>query len=265
MVEADGSDPFVLAGARARFWSHGEYRPRAVLMLHGYTHTPEQVSALSERFFAAGYNVLAPRAPQHGVVRQDARTRITAVGLREHAAAAWRVASGLGAEVGVAGISGGAVLATWLATGAGRDVRRLLVLAPFYGPHPRRARPAVATAMRILFGPGVLPDRVTDRGYSYTALAQYLRVSAAIPKAPVSPRLLHVAVALSAADDSVHPGTALTLPAGIAAKVGASFGSYLIPASASLGHDIVTPVALGGHTERIHSRYLELFEGSNSR
>lgn len=230
-------------------------------MLHGYTHTPEQVSALCERFFAAGYNVLAPRAPQHGLVMQDAHAGITAVGLREHAAAAWRVASGLGAEVGVAGISGGAVLATWLATRARLDVRRLLVLAPFYGPHPRRAAPAVATAMRILFGPGVLPDRVTDRGYSYTALAQYLRVSAAIPTAPVSTRLQHVAVALSAADDSVHPRTALTLPAGLAATAGASFDSYLIPASASLGHDIVTPEALGDHTERIHSRYLELFEG----
>ncbi|MFI8527567.1 serine aminopeptidase domain-containing protein [Promicromonospora sukumoe] len=261
IVRADGSDPGVLPGAGARMWSHGELRPKAVLILHGYSHTPAQVASLSERFFSHGYNVLAPRAPLHGRVRRDQHARVTAAALRSHAVDAWTMASGLGVDVGVVGISGGAVLATWLATRPALQVRRMLVLAPFYDPHPRRATPAFTAAMRILFRPGLLPDRVSDSGYSYTALAQYLSIAAAIRSVPKDTRLSQVAVALSAADDAVHPETALAVPAAIAAAAGASFSSLLIPAVAELGHDILSPTTLGRHVERVHSRYLQLFEG----
>ncbi|MCP2263267.1 alpha/beta hydrolase [Promicromonospora thailandica] len=230
-------------------------------MFHGYTHTPAQFAALGERFYAQGYNVLAPRAPLHGLVQQDAHAGVTAAGLRGHALAAWAVASSLGTEVGVVGISAGAVLASWLATRPTLQVRRLLVIAPFYDPHPRKAARPVAAALRILYRPGLLPDRVTDRGYSYTALAQYLSIAAAIRRVPEGTRLTRVAAALSEADDAVHPETALAVPAAIAAAAGAAFSSYLIPAAAKLGHDILTPAALGDHTEKVHSRYLELFAG----
>ena len=264
LAEADRTDLSVLPGAGTRLWSHGEVRPKAILMLHGYTHTPAQLTALSERFFAHGYNVFVPRAPLHGLTRHSAHAGITAGHLRDHAGQAWAVTAGLGAEVGVLGISGGAVMATWLAACPARAVRRLLALAPFYRPHPRQASPAAAAAMRILFGSGLIPDRIDARGYSYTALAQYLRVAAGTRAVSASTALSSVAVALSVGDTIVDSRTALKVPAEIADAAGASFASHLIPASAGLGHDIVTPAVLGTHTDQVHARYLELYEGRSA-
>jgi carboxylesterase len=262
-VEDDAHDAFVRTGAGTRLWSHGEFRPRAVLMLHGYTHTPRQLASLAELFFARGYNVLAPRAPLHGLVRPVPHAAITAGALRSHAADAWRLTTGLGAEAGVVGVSGGAVLGTWLAARQPVRVRRLLALAPFYRPHRRQAPPIAVAAMRLLYGARLLPDRVDSRGYSYVALAQYLRLAAAVRARPgTGPD--RVAVVLSAGDEAVDRAAAFGIPAAIAAAGGASFERVLLPAGMRLSHDIVSPAVLGAHRTALYDRYLALYEGSPS-
>ncbi|MFC7021650.1 serine aminopeptidase domain-containing protein [Promicromonospora thailandica] len=261
MVEADASDPSVLRGAGTRLWSHGEPRSKAALVLHGYTHTPTQVAALAERFFALGYNVFAPRAPLHGLTTRRAHARVVPGALRRYAAEAWTVTARLGSDAGVVGVSGGGVLATWLATRTACRVRRLLVLAPFYRPHPRRVPPAAVAAMRVLYGAGLLPDRFDVRGHSYTALAQYLRIATEIRPVPGDGDLLRVAVAVSAREQSVDTRSVIAVPSAIAVAAGASLGAYVIPAAANVGHDIVTPAALGTSVDDLYSRYLALYEG----
>ncbi|GIJ12281.1 alpha/beta hydrolase [Micromonospora andamanensis] len=263
-VEADARDPSVRPRAGTRLWSHRESRPRAVLMLHGYTHSPAQLSGLAQHFFDHGYNVFVPRAPLHGLTTPAAHSGIAGVGLRAYATDAWAVAAGLGAEAGVVGISAGAALGTWLTTQRTAPVRRLLALAPFFRPHRRMASPVAAVALRMLYGSRLVPDRINDRGYSYTALAQYLRISSSIRLASGGGVLARVAVAISAADEVVDRDTAISLPAAIAGAAGASFGHHLIPATAGLGHDIVSPSAIGTHADELHRRYLALYDASAS-
>ncbi|MEU4690441.1 hypothetical protein [Actinoplanes sp. NPDC023714] len=259
-AEDDEQNPSIRSGAGARLWSHGEARPRSVLLLHGYTHTPQQVGLLAEQFFARGYNVLAPRAPLHGLVRPVPHAGLTVAALRAHATEAWQLTALLGAEAGVVGVSGGAVLATWLAAQQAGRVRRLLALAPFFRPHRRHAPPIAVAALRLVFGSRLLPDRVDSRGYSYVALAQYLRIAAAVrPRPGVGPG--RVAVVLSAGDEAVDRAAAFGLPAALARAAGASFEKVLLPAALRLPHDVVSPAVLGTRRAELYARYLDLYEG----
>jgi alpha-beta hydrolase superfamily lysophospholipase len=259
----DERNPAVRAAAGTRLWSHGERRPRAVLLLHGYTHTPQQLGLLAEQFFARGYNVLVPRAPLHGLVSPPPHARLTVAALRVYASDAWRLTTHLGAEAGVVGISGGAVLGTWLAAHRAGEVRRLLALAPFFRPHRRHAPPIAVAAMRLAYGSRLLPDRVDRNGYSYVALAQYLRLAATVRTRPgAGPH--RVAVVLSAGDEAVDRATAFGLPAALAAATGASFEKVLLPATMRLPHDIVSPAAVGAHRDDLYARYLDLYEGAPS-
>ncbi|MEK8104871.1 hypothetical protein NKG94_06045 [Micromonospora sp. M12] len=140
IIAAEAADPEVRPESRSRLLSHGSRTGRAVLLLHGYTLAPSSTGT--------GRGVLRPwvqrvdtRAPQHGTVDRRAHHRVEAAELTTYAARAWAVAAALGDEVGVVGISGGAVLAAWLAQVPGNVVRHLLLLSPFFGPDPGRRRP----------------------------------------------------------------------------------------------------------------------------
>ncbi|WFE53570.1 alpha/beta fold hydrolase [Micromonospora sp. WMMD1155] len=160
-VAGETTDPAVRPESRSRLLSHGSRTDRAVLLLHGYTLAPEQYDDLAQEFFDRGYNVWVPRAPQHGTVDRQAHHRVEAEELTTYAARAWAIAAALGDEVGVVGISGGAVLATWLAQVPGAAVRRLLLLSPFFGPSPRQAPAYLVRPLLLLYGRRVLRDRVT--------------------------------------------------------------------------------------------------------
>src|SRR4051794_35559704 len=115
VVSADTADAQVRPDCRSRLLSHGAKTAKAVLLLHGYTSCPADYSALAQLFYDRGYNVYVPRAPLHGLRDALAYRDVTAAGLIGYADDAMSVVAGLGNEAGVVGISGGGVLATWLA------------------------------------------------------------------------------------------------------------------------------------------------------
>lgn len=252
----------VAEGHDTRLLSHGGRRPRSVLLLHGYTHSPAQLDGLAARFFARGYNVVVPRAPGHGLTDPDGHATVTAGGLRGYAADALDTAAALGEETGVVGVSGGGVLATWLAAHRPDAVRRLLVLAPLYAPHPGQLPAALRAPMRLLYGRRLLPDRRTSRGYSYRAVAQYLRIAAGYPRAFPAGGPAHVAAVVAPGDETVDARLAFDIPARLARAAGATLRLDTLPAGLGLGHDIISAHRLGAHAEPLNERYVALYEGS---
>ncbi|GAA2186220.1 alpha/beta hydrolase [Micromonospora lupini] len=258
---AEAADPEVRPESRSRLLSHGSRTGRAVLLLHGYTLAPEQYDELAEVFFARGYNVWIPRAPHHGTVDRRAHHRVGAAELTTYAAQAVTVAAGLGDEVGVVGISGGAVLAAWLAQVRGDVVRRLLVLSPFFGPDPRQAPAFAVRPLITLYGRRLLRDRVNSRGYSFSAVTQYLTIARTLPRPPRRTGLLSAAVAISPLDAVVHPGAAVTVPRRIARANGIALRVCALPESWGVRHNTLDLTALGADADELLGLYVDLYEG----
>ncbi|MFC4019252.1 alpha/beta hydrolase [Micromonospora sp. GCM10011542] len=261
VIAAEAADPQVRPECRSRLLSHGTRTGRVVLLLHGYTLGPDQYDRLAREFFSRGYNVWIPRAPRHGMVDRRAHHGVEAGELTAYAAEAVNVAAGLGDEVGVVGISGGAVLATWLAQFRGDVVRRLLLLSPFFGPDPSQAPAFAVRPLIALYGRGVLPDRINSRGYSFAAVSQYLRIVRNLPDPPRRTGLRTAAVAISPLDGVVDRTQAMALPRRIAAANGIPLGSWTLPESSGVRHDILATASLGGGGSEFHRRYVALYEG----
>jgi carboxylesterase len=259
VTAADTADPGVRPWSRSRLLSHGSPTARTVLMLHGYTHGPEQMDDLARDFHQRGYNVWSPRAPGHGTTDPRGHHRITAEALTAYASEALNVVAGLGGEAGVVGISAGAILAGWLAQR--RAVRRLLLLSPFFAPAPRRMPAPVVRPLTFLYGHGLLPDRVTARGYSLATVSRYLAIARDRPAPPRRTGLRSIAVVISSLDDIVDPVAATAVPQRIADSTGIGLRTCTLPESLGLGHDTL---ALTGRPDAaaLRARYIRLYEGT---
>ncbi len=72
LQQAPGHDGLMLAGnSETLFLPQPTPGKGTVLLFHGYTAGPWQYKELGEKFHDAGYNVIAPRMPGHGVVKRD--------------------------------------------------------------------------------------------------------------------------------------------------------------------------------------------------
>ncbi|WP_379037940.1 hypothetical protein [Paractinoplanes deccanensis] len=152
-----------------------------------------------------------------------------------------------------------AVLATWLAQNSADVVRHLLLLSPFFGPDPRQAPAWAVRPLTFLYGRGLLPDRVTSRGYSLTAVTRYLAIAHRLPGPPRRTRLRSLAVVISETDGVVDPVAAFAVPRRIAAACGIRLRTHTLPASLGVGHD--TLALIGPGAAGLRERYIELSEG----
>ncbi|MFF0471056.1 alpha/beta hydrolase [Micromonospora zamorensis] len=261
VIAAEAADPEVRPESRSRLLSHGSRTGRAVLLLHGYTLAPDQYDELAEEFFDRGYNVWVPRAPQHGTVDPRAHHRVQADELTTYAARALAVAEGLGDEVGVVGISGGAVLAAWLAQVPGTVVRHLLLLSPFFGPDRRQAPAFAVRPLIMLYGRRILPDRVTSRGYSLAAVTQYLSIARTLPTPPRRTGLRTAAVAISPLDGVVDLDAAVRVPRRIADANAIPLQVCTLPEALGVGHNTLNLTALGADGPELRRLYVALYEG----
>ncbi|WP_326557685.1 alpha/beta hydrolase [Micromonospora sp. NBC_01796] len=262
IVTADRDDPDVAPEAGSMLLTHGTRTAKAVLMLHGYTVSPAQYANLARFYFDHGYNVYVPRAPGHGLVDRRAEGHLRAIELVGYANESINIAAGLGEEVGVVGISGGAVLGTWLAQYRSDVVRRLLVLAPFYRVNPAKAPGYLIKPLTVLFGFRILPDRqVTATGFWISALSQYLRITINLKALPGRSDLRTVAVAFSENDESIDQRAAVELPRRLADANDLPLRVHRLARELGLGHDIVRPERVNELADELDQLYLDLYEG----
>lgn len=113
---------------------HGEQTEHVIVLLHGFTTCPEQFHELGKQYFEAGYNVLIPRAPYHGLTDRltTALIDLTAESLAVFGDRVIDIARGLGKKISVMGISGSGTLTCWLAQNR-PDIDYAFAVAPLFG------------------------------------------------------------------------------------------------------------------------------------
>ena len=124
----------ILAPCHSILLAHGHKTERSVLLLHGLTNCPRQFEKLGQTFFNMGYNVLVPRMPRHGMADRlngDLK-HIKAEDLKAFTEESLAIMQGLGEKVSVIGLSGGGVLAMWLAQFCSA-IEAALVISPSLG------------------------------------------------------------------------------------------------------------------------------------
>ena len=112
MTGTGEGEPEILPGCEP--WSAAG-GPHGVLVLHGFTGSPQSVRGLAEAFADAGFTVELPRLPGHGTTVEDMIT----TGWPDWSAAAeatYEDLAGRTDSVVVAGLSMGGALTAWLAS-----------------------------------------------------------------------------------------------------------------------------------------------------
>ena len=251
VVAAERGDG-VYAPCRSRLLDQGGETDVTVVLIHGLTNCPRQFLELGERIHALGANVLILRLPRHGLA-DNTGSRIGGVSnvggltpgeLREYADHAVDLASGLGDDVRVLGLSIGGVVAAWAAQNRS-DVDRAVTVAPALTlPH---VPGFLDTMFRNLFGrlPNVsLPGAATlDHAYageSTAALASMYRLGESVRKqaARAAPAAGAIVVVTNANDDQVDNADIRDL-AGAWRANGANLTEYEFPKGLGLPHDVV--------------------------
>ena len=144
-----------------------------VLLVHGFTSTPQSLRTWAERLAEAGYTVRLPRLPGHGTTWQE-MNRTEWQDWYAAAEVAFRDLHQRCAKVVVAGLSMGAVLATRLAQEHGPRVAGLVLVNPAYTLDDVRLKALPVLKHAVASFPGIASDvkkaGVTELAYTRTPL-----------------------------------------------------------------------------------------------
>lgn len=252
---------------RSLLLTHGAPTARAYLFIHGTTNSPVQFEELGRLLHARGHNVYIPLMPRHG--RKSMRLAelhgLRAEELRAYADASVDIAAGLGEQVMVAGISGGAAIVGWM--GQHRpEVDTALLLAPFLGV--RRVTATMSTLMMNVYSR--LPSfNIEDpleprrdwvyRGQTTRGLAETLRLGRALFKAAATtpPAARRLILLTTAKETQVANGATTRLAELWRARGGNVIESQFEPELA-IPHNAIDPAADPAKKAIVYARMLEL-------
>ena len=180
----------ILAGAEPQSWSGG---PHGVLVLHGFTGSPQSMRPLAQAFADAGHTVELPLLPGHGTTVED----MLETDWSDWSAAAEAAYTELAARcdrVVVAGLSMGGTLTVWLAV-RHPEIAGLVLVNAAVLPQPEIAEiltPMLAAGETTFAGIGndIAKEGVTELAYALTPLAPLASLGAAIDE--LQPRLSSV-------------------------------------------------------------------------
>ncbi len=255
-----------------RLLTHGTKVARSVVLFQGYTDCVAQWGEFARLLYDAGYNVLVPRAPHHGLVddSSDELGQLTAVELVRLADEATDIAHGLGDHVGVLGFSMGGVMAGLVAQER-PDVDRVVVIAPGFvlGGIPPIAAAQVAKA--LLLAPNVMFCRgacaTPDPPYAFPrhatrAIAAILQLGAVVRDQAETraPAAGSVVLVTNANDSEVDNGVALEVAAAWRQRAPGRVDTYEFPRDLGLIHDVVDPVQQGSRTDVVYPVLLRLLQ-----
>jgi carboxylesterase len=152
--------------------------PNGVLVLHGFTGTPQSMRGLADAFAAAGFTVELPLLPGHGTSVEDFATKTFA----DWSAAAERAYTDLASRcdrVVLAGLSMGALLTAWLAIRHSEIAGLIVINGVFASIDPslrEAAEQMVAQGVTRIPGPGndIADESQTELAYAETPPEQFL-------------------------------------------------------------------------------------------
>lgn len=199
----------VLPGAAPASYGGG---PHGVLILHGFTGSPQSMRPLAEAVAAAGYTVELPLLPGHGTSLDD----MIPTRWSDWSQAAEVAYTGLAArcdKVAVAGLSMGGTLATWLAA-RHPQVGALVTVNATVEPGSvladiGRQLLAEGTEVFAAIGSDIAKPGVSELAYEGTPVAAMISMAEAIDElAPLIPEIRCPALVFTSASDHVVPTSA---------------------------------------------------------
>lgn len=263
VIAADTADADVRSECRPILKTHNKKTAKAVVLVHGVSGCPQNMSGFGDWLHQAGYNVYIPRLPHHGARDNTQHSKVRAADLVQSMSQTAGLVSGLGDELGLVGHSGGGTMSTWLAQYGDGLFARVLLLAPFYEPDASKAPKWMLGPLRNLYGNHILPDQYSE-ALSYRALANFIIVKQNYRPDMKAPGLRHVAVIYSRDDGVIDQPLAESLPQQMAQVSGATYYHQLTPAAMGLKHSIVEPdiPEVQAHKQELYTMYQKAYEGA---
>ena len=263
----------IMPGCGTHLYEHGAPTADVVVLLHGYTNCSKQYDRLAQELFDMGYTVYVPLVPHHGMLPEN-RTplgSLTADQVIAYSDNAVDVAVALGDRMTVMGLSGGGLVASYIAQYR-EEADRVIPIAGFFGlpSVPEFATQALVNALAIAppFDAREAPPDAAVRGaYPHGAsdtstrgADAYMQVGQTIlaSAANEAPRAGRIIVVINDNDDQINNGLVQTLADRWEAKAPAANEVYHFEASLGLLHDVMTPDRKGQKVHLVYPVLLEL-------
>lgn len=259
--------------SRLQLMTHQKKTERAIILVHGYTSSPQQFHQLGLQLYDAGYNVLIAPLPHHGLADRmtQEHAKLTAEELAAYTDRTVNIARGLGKQVVMMGISTGGVMTAWAAQNRS-DIDLAVIISPAFGFN-KIPTFLTAAAMNIY---GFLPDifewwnpdlkEKEPPAYSYPrysrhALVEILRLGFAVrtdasKKPPAAKKMVFI---FNANDTTINHELEKEM-ATIWQSYHAKLTTYEFPAALKLRHDMIDPAKSGQRTDIVYPRLMELIK-----
>ncbi len=273
MANKEGAE--ILKPCHSILMGHGYKTSRSVILFHGLTNCPKQFEKLGQQFFEMGYNVLVPRMPLHGLADRinGNLVNITAEDLQAFTEESYAIARGLGDRVSVLGLSGGGVLAAWLAQFCS-NIEAAIIISPLLGLYRSNALINGTVTRLLLRLPNIYNMRTPENlliappyvqiKNSSRAAAQYFRLGITVFKAArkQGPACRRIVIVNNASDIIINNALVKRLAELWQARATGQVVTYEFLASANLPHDLIDPNAKVDHSAEVYPLLLDLIKNA---
>jgi len=265
-VEA-GEDGILMSPLSAsQLMTHGEKTDKAYVLIHGWTNSPHQWVLFGQILFDRGHNVLILRIPYHGLESHDVAelAQVTPEELGQYADDAVDLASGLGEEINVVGLSVGGEIASWIAQNRD-DVNLVMSISPLFGlDHLPAALDyfLINLASRApninLIDPEEPAREHVYRGESSKGVAEALRFGQTVfvqseKSAPAASGI----IVMTNDNDTTVDNRSTDKLAGTWDETGAAIVRYVFPKELGFPHNSIDPTS-NLETDIVYAKLLEL-------
>jgi esterase/lipase len=271
----DGAD--VNPVCKTKSFDHGKKVKKVVVMFHGFTNCPAQYDMLGKQMFDSGYNVYVPRIPHHGL--SDRLTNdlenLTAEELVQTIKESIDIASGLGEEISLFGISGGSVMAAWGGYYSSL-VKEVFIIAPLFAPTDYKFW-ELKFVYNLL---GILPsqfkwwdeetkENVPGPTYAYprfsvNAVRSFLNLSldlySGIEQKTMPQDGKKMVLLTIEGDPAINNTVAKNMIEKWSANPDTELLKYQFPKKLGLGHDIIDPNQKTARTDIVYPKILEMMK-----
>ncbi len=251
---------------RSLLMTHGEKTEDVYVLVHGVTNAPHEFEEFGQLLYDQGANVLILRMPQHGLLSGDIKElkNLTPEQVREYADLTIDIATGLGDNITVIGLSAGGTLAGWLAQNRD-EVDRAVLMSPFMGikQTPMFLDPILMRAFLRLPGIAIGGASEADRewvykGESSRGVATFMLLGQALIKQAqeASPQTDQILVLTTAADMAADNGWADKLVE-IWQQQGMEVDAYEFPKADDIPHASIDPFTEEAIRQKVYDKIFE--------
>jgi len=267
LAELSAQDADLPEATRTRLLEPDAPTDLTLVIWHGFTNAPPQFLAVAEHLRDAGFRVLLPRLPRHGLpdlLNRDL-AKLTAQELVAFIDTCIDIAAGLGDRVWVIGLSAGGSLAAFAAA-TRAEIGRAVLMAPLVAPS---GFPMPAVRLLVKF-PRIVPNYYMwwDRkvkadlslsqsphaypGFPVPGVMPFLHLSESLfdGSVPVNHRLERLVLVTNPNDEAVGQDAAHAFATRVFEGDADYYGEAHVAESLKWTHDFVDPWSTAGGSTR---------------